>query len=57
MEIIKYYNLMEGDKPPNCTSDLGHSWLEVEKPSNFRGGWHRDKCLNCGIEVGYDTSD
>ena len=57
MEIIKYYNLMEGDKPPICSRKEGHDWQEIEKPRNFRGGWHRDRCTICNVEVGYDTSD
>ena len=55
----EYYNLMitSENEVPKCTNSEGHKWENVKCPSNNRSGWHEDKCINCGITIGYDTSD
>ncbi len=62
-EIPGYYNLMKEDAP-KCfivsknavIGDGNHEFVEIESP-RLQSGWHVDQCRNCGIKVGYDTSD
>lgn len=53
-----YYNLMENPELPKCTKNEGfHTWVAIKKPQDNKSGWHEDKCLDCGIIIGYCTSD
>uniref|UniRef100_A0A6M3K4Y7 Uncharacterized protein n=1 Tax=viral metagenome TaxID=1070528 RepID=A0A6M3K4Y7_9ZZZZ len=54
-----YYNLMEmsRDDLPPCIDDNEHDWEVKIRPSDCRSGLHEDKCIKCGIIIGYDTSD
>ena len=53
-----FFNLMAGSIPPRCTSKDGkHRWKSVISPPRFGSGWHEDECKECGIRIGYDTSD
>lgn len=50
--------LNSGGVIPPCTSpDQKHNWIVTRRPDNNRSGWHEERCLTCGCEIGYDDSD
>ena len=58
MEKITYINLMtDGHQIPPCSHEYGHSWQRTIKPSGNQSGWSEEKCIHCGVTIGYDTSD
>lgn len=43
--------------PRPCTCKCKHQWEETFRPPTPRSGIHRCKCVKCGLQTSYDTSD
>lgn len=43
--------------PKLCQCACHHQWKETMRPPTSQSGLHRSKCVKCGIEMEYDTSD